>query len=122
MKFLKLAIALCCIFFSIVTHAETKKTLQILTVPFQNFLLGVNGTIEATFDFGPHPFIFCFENNLQTVGIVTWPFKGVINRSTLPITLVTNGNFDGQFSDPTGTITVTNNTAITLVVSCIFPI
>ena len=90
------------------------------SVPFDNISLTPGSTIEASYNFGQFPIIFCYENNLQTVGIVIWPFQGSLFTSTLPITFVTNTEFQGDLADPTGTIAIFNNQTTTLLVSCDF--
>ena len=90
------------------------------SVPFQNVLLTPNQTLQANFAFGATPIIFCYENSLQTLGIIIWPYQGNPNASQLPITLVTSGQYQGSLSDPSGVITITNNQNFTLVVNCVY--
>lgn len=91
-----------------------------LVVPFEGITLNPNRTIQADYAFGPHPIIFCYENNQQSVGIVTWPYKGKIYSSTLSVSLKTNVNYQGQFADTRGTISITNNLKVPLIVNCDF--
>lgn len=104
------------VFYTISLQANT----TIFTVPFQNINLGPNASLIANYSFGSNAEIFCFENNLQPVGIVRWPYQGQIFSSTLNLLLTTSTLFTGSLADPNGTITVTNNTTNTLIVSCLF--
>jgi len=115
MKIIKLILLL-----SLFMSAFLSKTVLALAVPFGNIQLNPNQTIQATYAFGSDPIIFCYENNLQSVGIVHWPFNAVQQTSTLSVSLKTNANFEGFFADPTGTITITNNQTIPLIVNCVF--
>jgi hypothetical protein len=116
MQLVKLT-TLLCILFTTILPASAHSVVN-LTVPFTNFFLNPNGVIQANFSFGPFSTIFCYENNLQTIGIITWPFQGQRFTSTLPIFLKTQASAQGSFSDPNGTLTITNNQTFTLVVSC----
>lgn len=91
-----------------------------LSVPFSNVNLNPNDTIQGSYSFGINPLIFCYENNLQSVGIVTWPYKGALSSSALSVSLKTSASYEGQFADSNGTITVTNNQSTPLIVSCQF--
>ena len=88
------------------------------SVPFQNIILNPNDVIKATYSFGDHAIIFCYENNQKFVGNVQWTFQGQIKNSTLSVFLKVNPNFQGEFADPNGIILVTNTTNHTLIVSC----
>jgi hypothetical protein len=90
------------------------------SVPFQNIILNPGQTINSSFAFGANPIIFCYENNQQSIGVVTWPYKGRIYSSTLSVSLVTNGQYQGNFADPSGNISVTNNQNYQLVVNCVY--
>lgn len=91
-----------------------------LTVPFQNIFLNPNQSLASQYIIGAHKLIFCFENNQQTTGIITWPFQGVLYVSSLPIFLKTDPNIEGQFADNQGQITITNNQNRLLIVSCLY--
>ncbi|MHB1948085.1 MAG: hypothetical protein ACYCQI_08235 [Gammaproteobacteria bacterium] len=109
---------LCISFIAAQIHAETNTS--IFTVPFQNITLGPHASLIANFSFGTNAEIFCFENNLQPVGNVTWPYRGQLFNAPLNLLLTTSSLFTGSLSDPNGTITVTNTTTTTLQVSCLF--
>lgn len=89
-------------------------------VPFQTIFIAPTQTIFINFFFDQHKIIFCFENNSQTVGLITWPYLGVTQASTLPIFLKQDSNFQGSFADAAGLITITNTTPNTFAVSCLF--
>ncbi len=93
---------------------------QLTNVPFENIFLNPNGVITASYAFGPHQIIFCYENNLQEVGVVTWPYQGKMYSSTLELFLKTQSNIQGSFADAKGVLTVTNNTPNLLIVSCLY--
>lgn len=102
-------------------HTDSlKPMIAVLTIPFQNVTLNPNQTIQANYTFGSEPIIFCYENNLQSVGRVTWPYKGHFYSSTLSITLITNGHYQGEYADASGRITILNNLTTPLIVSCEF--
>lgn len=102
------------------TPTYAKQTTARINVPFANITLNPNDIILGTYTFGQNPVIFCFENNLQSIGAVTWTYQGKRFSSTLSVTLVTNTNFQGFLADASGTITVRNNQPIPLIVSCLF--
>lgn len=106
--------ALFIILFSCVADA------QLTNVPFANIFLPPNGVITASYAFGPHQIIFCYENNLQSVGVVSWPYQGNMYTSTLSLFLKTQTNIQGSFADSNGVLTVTNNTPNLLIVSCLY--
>jgi hypothetical protein len=89
-----------------------------MVVPFENIPMPPGAVIQASYAFGTYPMIFCYENNLQSIGLVQWPYNGQISSSTLSVTLVVSSQFQGQFADPSGVISVTNTTSIPLIVSC----
>lgn len=105
-----------CLSFVSIAHATTIFT----SVPFENISLVPNQIIKANYAFGPHAIIFCFENTLQTIGNITWPFNNQIRSASLPVTLVTNSNFDGFFANVNGVITITNTSKAPIIVSCDF--
>ena len=105
---------------SSLTLAHATPTALSLSVPFQNIILNPNNIIQASYVFGPNAIIFCYENNLQSIGSVTWPYHGKSFSSTLSVPLTTNANYQGLFADPTGIITIINNQSTTLVVNCVF--
>lgn len=113
MKFAKLIILLLCTQFSFAAVFPVH-------FPFQNINLNPNDTLVSDYSFGPYSLIFCFENTTaQNVGIFTWPFHGVQQSSTLPVYLKTSAIFEGNFADPNGRITLTNNQSFTMIVSCL---
>jgi len=91
-------------------------------VPFANITLPPNNVIEAAYSFGDTPAIYCFENTFQMIGLMQWPYQGTINTATLSENSLTTNTaiFQGFPADTNGTITIINNTNITLVVSCQF--
>lgn len=92
----------------------------IYNVPFENINLNPNQSLQATYTFGERPIIFCYENNQQTVGIMSWTYKGVAKTSTLSTPLITNGNYEGFYANASGLITITNNQSYALIVSCLY--
>ena len=94
--------------------------LQAATVPFSNILLNPNQSISASYNFGQHKQIICYENSLSTVGLVTWPYQGVWYSTNLTAQLKTQSNISGNYADASGTLTVLNNQGFSLVVSCLF--
>lgn len=90
------------------------------TVPFQNISLNPTDAIVATFSFGQQSQLFCFDNTLQTEGVINWPYHSQPQSSSLPIFLTLNPQFQGSLTDPNGTLTVYNNTGITLQENCIY--
>jgi hypothetical protein len=92
----------------------------VVPIPFQNYSLLPNETIQSPYQFGGFSVLFCFSNNTQFVGVITWPYQGQTMSNQLPITLVTNPIYTGSFADPAGTITIFNNQTVTQVISCIY--
>ena len=91
-------------------------------VPFVNITLPPNNNIQANYSFGNSPAIYCFENTLQMIGLMQWPYHGTINTATLSQNSLTTNTaiFEGFPADPNGTITIINNSNVALVVSCQF--
>src|SRR5438034_361886 len=110
-KMCNILLILLFLFFPIDFAISASGKFIITAVPFLNIILPPGGNIQAS---------YCFENNLQSVGLVQWPYKGTINSAALSLSLVTSGVYQGQFADPSGTISVTNNTTASLVVNCQF--
>jgi hypothetical protein len=104
--------------FSMTFPVMARSQTIISTVPFANILLNPNDMIQASYTFDGHPIIFCYEDNQETTGSIQWPLEGLVQSSTLPITLITDGQYSGEFADPTGTITITNTASLPVVVSC----
>ena len=104
----------CLLLFSIATNAIAT------SVPFTNFQLAKNATMSASYSFGNHLQIICYEPSLQTIGSTTWPYQGNINSSPLPLLLKTKKDISGNFADPSGTITITNTTKNKIYVACEF--
>jgi hypothetical protein len=90
----------------------------LLTVPFRNVRLDPGATLAASYSFGKYPIIFCYENTASYVGVMTWPYQGQLESTFLPVQLKLNKNFQGNFADPSGTISITNNVSRFLIVSC----
>lgn len=90
----------------------------LLTVPFENIILNPNAVIQASYSFAGHPMIFCFDNTLQTLGNIQWPFQGIIQSSSLPIYLKIDPLYEGELADVTGTIKITNTTSTTIIMNC----
>lgn len=90
----------------------------LLTVPFLNLRLDPGATLAASYSFGRYPIIFCYENTASFVGVMTWPYQGRLESTFLPVQLKLNKNFQGNFADPSGTISITNNVSRALIVSC----
>jgi hypothetical protein len=88
------------------------------SVPFQNVVLNQGATLISGYSFGPYSVIFCYTNGSQTTGNIVWPYHGKRKNGSLPISLVTNGNFQGEFADPNGTIIIQNTAGTPVVVSC----
>lgn len=96
---------------------------QNTSVPFENVIVGVNGTINANYSFGPNAIIFCYSDQSQNVtgtANITWPYKGKTQSGTLPITLVTNTNFQGQLADNSGSIHIQNTLPESSNINCVF--
>ena len=90
------------------------------TVPFNNIQLNPNAVLSAGYSFGSNAIIFCYTPSLATLGVITWPYKGVTQTGSLPMPLVTNSNVSGQLADPNGTITIRNTLPDPIIVSCDF--
>lgn len=93
---------------------------QFLPVPFENIELAPNNSLVSSYSFGEHAIIFCFDNTLLNVGIITWTLNGSTPTSHLPIFLKTNPIFEGEFADASGLIQITNNQPQPLFISCDF--
>jgi hypothetical protein len=104
------------IFLAPVSYSATIAT----TVPFETITLNPNDVIQAGYSFGLHPIVFCFDNSLATIANIRWPYQGALHNTTLPETLTINPQFEGDFADPNGVITITNTTNFTLIISCQF--
>ena len=118
MSYIKPSIISLVLFFSSIASANI-----ITTIPFQNIAVNTNDTITASFAFGPNSLLFCYSDQFQDTGItgnIAWPFQGNMQSSTIPITLATNANFQGQPIDSVGTIVIQNTLSTTSVISCIF--
>lgn len=105
---------------SLLTHLPAFSNTVTLSVPFPSYQMAVNQTIQASYTIGMHKEIFCFALNTQTVGNISWPYKGTTPQSTLPVLLKSNSQYEGQFADDSGTITIHNNTGQQLAVGCQF--
>ncbi|MBV8803050.1 MAG: hypothetical protein JO131_08860 [Gammaproteobacteria bacterium] len=90
------------------------------TVPFNNIPLNPNANLSAGYTFGNNAIIFCYTPDLATLGVITWPYKGVTYSGSLPMSLTNNSNATGQLADPQGTITIRNTLNSTILVSCNF--
>jgi hypothetical protein len=94
-----------------------------LTVPFQSVQVGVGETIVANYAFGTNAIIFCYSDqfeNIGATGTITWPYNGRTMSGTIPITLVTNINYQGQLADGAGEITIQNAMSTSSTISCQF--
>lgn len=89
-------------------------------VPFENEMLPPAHELAANFTFGAHDIVFCYDNTLQTIGVITWPLDGQRQVSTLPIFLKIKDQIQGSLADPVGLLTIYNNTTITRIISCQF--
>lgn len=90
------------------------------SVPFSNFALKKNATMSASYSFGNHQQILCYESSLQTLGSVTWPYQGTLYGGSLPTLLKTKKDISGSFADSSGTITITNTTKNKIYIACEF--
>ena len=90
------------------------------TVPFNNVILNPNAILSAGYSFGNNAIIFCYTPDLATTGIITWPYKGITQSGSLPMSLTNNSNATGQFADSQGSITIKNTLNSTIIVSCNF--
>lgn len=91
------------------------------TVPFSNIRLQPNQYIEANYSFGAFSVIYCYENNLKSVGVLAWPLNGKVNFATLStFPLVKNTRYQGDLADLSGIIGITNNTSGALIVNCLY--
>lgn len=95
-------------------------TLPVQTVPFQNITLFSNCTLPARYSFGAFAILFCYTNDLQNNGTITWTYKGNPATASLPIFLKTNGNYQGSFANANDSLAIQNNTRLPLIVSCQF--
>jgi hypothetical protein len=100
------------------SHAQAYTTA--LTVQFYNIILNANQMISSNYTFGPYSIILCYANNTPSASTMTWPYKGVTQKGQLPISLVTNGKYQGNFADSSGVITIKSNQSAQLVVSCVY--
>lgn len=91
-----------------------------LNVPFQNVPLSRGFTLQASYAFGKFSMIFCFDNATNINSSISWPLKGSIRFSQIPVLLKNKGNFQGFFADSRGTISITNTTNTNLKYSCVF--
>ncbi len=94
-----------------------------LTVPFQNEVVDVNGTIMVNYSFGTNSMIFCYSNesvNSGGTGNISWNNNGQSENGTLPITLVNDANFQGQLADGSGTLTIQNTLSTPSVINCVY--
>src|SRR5437016_8583107 len=118
MTLYRIAIALLVISFSTISIVTAQP--NTLTVPFQNLYLAPNQSINAADTIGDHRMIFCFANNTENAGSVSWPYKGTRPASHLPVLLKTDSHLEGQFADNSGTITIQNTTSTQLETGCVF--
>jgi hypothetical protein len=114
MTFKKMAFLLIITLFSMPAFADI-----VVSFPFENITLHPNETLQSNYAFGNFSLMFCFENTLQDVGVITWPLRGKRLSSHLPVFLKTKEIFDGNFADANGVITIHNNQNINLIVSCL---
>lgn len=89
-------------------------------VPFANKKLNPNEVIQANYSFGNQPGLLCFDNNLENIGEIKWPYKGSIKSSSLPVLLKVRIEFEGKFADKSGQITITNTSNKQLIITCTF--
>lgn len=92
----------------------------VYNIPFQNVILNPNATIQGNYTFGNYPIIFCYENNLRSVGIFKWTYQKQTYTSTLSVPIVTNKNFGEWLADSSGKITIQNNQSFALLISCVY--
>ncbi len=90
------------------------------SIPFQNISLFPNCSIQSNFSFGNFSQMFCFTNSSQTLGVISWPSPTGPASGNLPIELSTNPVFSGSPINTSGTITILNNTPVTITVSCVY--
>jgi hypothetical protein len=107
-----------CILSFVNTAFSSKRT--IVTVPFNNKVLNPKNVLQANYSFGNFPSMLCFDNNLEKIGEIKWTFKGNIKSSSLPVLLKVRVEFEGEFADKNGSITITNTSNKQIVVSCSF--
>ncbi|MEO7049490.1 MAG: hypothetical protein ABI091_29580 [Ferruginibacter sp.] len=93
---------------------------QAYVVPFNNIQINPSAVLSASYSFGNNAIIFCYTPDLATIGIITWPYKGVTQSGSLPMPLVTNSNVTGQLADANGTISIRNTLTVPILVSCDF--
>lgn len=103
-----------------VLPAYATATLAPKNIPFNNFTLKPNHTIQVHYSFGIHEEIFCYADSTEQVGRLFWPFKGKTYSHIMPVLLKTKSDFNGKRADPTGTIKIENHTAQPIVTSCVF--
>lgn len=89
-------------------------------VPFQNVPLNQGISLQASYSFGNFSVIFCFDNSTDINSDISWPYKGAVHFSRVPVLLKTKSNFQGYFADSHGTITIKNTTKTQLEYSCVF--
>jgi hypothetical protein len=89
-------------------------------VPFQNVNLNPNCTITANYSFGPHAIVFCYTTDLPNQDKITWPYNGAFYSYTLPVSLKTNSQFEGQFADPEGFVIIQNTNNVSFQANCLF--
>jgi hypothetical protein len=103
-----------------VALSDAQATVASLTVPFSNVTLSAHQTLSVNYSFGPYPIIFCYANNMPSASTLIWPYKGNLYSAQLPVSLITNNRYQGQFADAAGSMTIQNNQATPLVVSCVY--
>jgi hypothetical protein len=89
-----------------------------ISVPFTNFVLNANCSVNASYSFGVNNVLFCYADAAVSTGIVSWPYQGSTLSAPAPLQLVNNSKYTGYPADPAGTIIFVNNSGTTMYASC----
>ena len=110
--------------YTLFSFFQTAHAAILTSVPFQNIILNAKETLIANYNFkqplGDFSVLFCYSNDMQNIDTINWPLNGIRFENFMPITLITNGLFEGQFADKIGTIRITNTLTIPSIVNCVF--
>lgn len=63
--------------------------------------------IRANYTFNTNQTLVCTQST-DFIESIEWEYKDVWYKGQMPLTLIDNSEFQGQYADPDGTLTITN--------------
>lgn len=93
----------------VVTVAQAKNEID-YTVPFHNAQIKPASKIYVKYSFDSHhqTLVCTSPQSNDAITTVGWHYKGVGRKIDLPVTLKDDQRFEGNFANPSGVLTITN--------------